>query len=102
MTIDRRWLPAGVGVALLSALLFGLSTPFAKLLLGEIPPLLLAGLLYAGSGLGLSALRLVMPASTGEAPLTRADWPWLAGAVLAGGVAGPVLLLWGLHSTPAS
>src|SRR5262245_13228885 len=95
-------LPAGIGFALLSALLFGLSTPCAKLLLGGIPPLLLAGLLYAGSGLGLTALRLVLPASTGDARLTRADWPWLAGAVFAGGVAGPVLLLWGLRSTLAS
>jgi drug/metabolite transporter (DMT)-like permease len=47
-----KTLPAGVGVAILAAVLFGASTPFAKLLLGEIPPVLLAGLLYLGSGAG--------------------------------------------------
>src|SRR5256885_5761249 len=42
--------------ALAAALLFGASTPFAKLLVGDVPPLLLAGLLYLGSGIGLGAL----------------------------------------------
>jgi len=94
--------PAGVGFAIGSALLFGLSTPCAKVLLGETPPLLLAGLLYAGSGLGLSVAWLAMPVSAYEAPLTRADAPWLAGAVAAGGILGPVLLMSGLRTTPAS
>ena len=44
--------------ALAAAVLFGASTPFAKLLAGDVPPLLLAGLLYLGSGLGLGALLL--------------------------------------------
>lgn len=99
---SRPRLPVGVGFAIASALLFGLSTPCAKLLLGETPPLLLAGLLYAGSGLGLFVTRLLMRASADEAPLTRADVPWLAGAIVAGGILGPVLLMWGLRSTPAS
>lgn len=93
--------PTGVGFAVGSALLFGLSTPCAKVLVGETPPLLLAGLLYAGSGLGLSAAWLAMPASANEAPLTRADAPWLAGAVVAGGILGPVFLMSGLRTTPA-
>jgi drug/metabolite transporter (DMT)-like permease len=85
-----------------SAVLFGLSTPLAKVLLGETPPLLLAGLLYAGSGMGLSIVRFLMPRSLNERPLTRSDLPWLAGAVLAGGVVAPVLLMSGLRATPAS
>src|ERR1700692_1370999 len=48
--------PAGVGFAVLAAVLFGGSAPFAKLLLGGISPVLLAGLLYLGSGLGLTIL----------------------------------------------
>src|SRR5712691_8192326 len=89
-------LPKGVGSALLAALLFGLSTPLAKLLLGELPPLLLAGLLYLGSGIGLTSLRLVRrlrgtPAA-GLAGLAARDVPWLAGAVVFGGLIGPVLL----------
>ena len=72
-----RRVPAGVGFAIASALLFGLSTPFAKLLLGEIAPLLLAGLLYAGSGVGLAVIRLLPPVSADEAPspvLTCPGW----------------------------
>lgn len=45
--------------ALPAAALFGVSTPFAKLLVGHLSPVLLAGLLYLGGGLGLMALRLV-------------------------------------------
>lgn len=89
-----------VASALLAALLFGASTPAAKALVGEIHPVLLAGLLYAGSGAGLSlwlALR-----KERAARLQRADLPWLAGAVLAGGVIGPVLLMIGLASTGAA
>jgi drug/metabolite transporter (DMT)-like permease len=94
-----------IGLALLSAALFGASTPAAKLLLGQISPWLLAGLLYLGSGLGLGgvlAWRRLMGRASAEAALVRADMPWLAGAVLAGGVIGPVLLMTGLAQTPAS
>ncbi|SNB68889.1 Permease of the drug/metabolite transporter (DMT) superfamily [Arboricoccus pini] len=93
-------------VALASAALFGMSMPLAKLLLGGgMDPWLLAGLLYLGAGLGLGLLHLVQRARKGaaaEAPLARGDLPWLALVVLAGGVAGPLLLMIGLTSTPAS
>ena len=90
-----------VAYALAAALLFGASTPAAKLLAGEMPAFLLAGLLYAGSGLGL-ALWIVLRPNASSARLAVADLPWLAGAVLSGGVAGPVLLMLGLAATPAS
>jgi drug/metabolite transporter (DMT)-like permease len=80
---------------LLAAALFGLSAPFAKRLLGELSPQLLAGLLYSGAGLGLSAWRAVRGAPR-EAALKRQDLPALAGVVIAGGVIGPLLLLMGL------
>src|SRR3954462_15388141 len=95
----------GILFALASALLFGASTPFAKLLLGAIDPWMLAGLLYLGSGLGLAALRIgrdVMGRPAAETPLRFADLPWLAGGGLAGGVIGPVLLIIGLTHTSAS
>lgn len=100
----------GIYGALAGALLFGASTPLAKLLIGEIAPVMLAGLLYAGSGLGLAAwwlLRRVTSASPGGTGrsgtgLGRGDYVWLAGAVASGGLAGPVLLMLGLSAVPAS
>ncbi len=95
----------GAPLALASAILFGASTPFAKLLLGDIDPWLLAGLLYAASGLGLAAIvaiRRALGVAIREAPLRRSDLPWLAGVVLFGGMVGPVLLMLGLASTTAS
>lgn len=92
-------------IALAAAALFGLSTPLAKLLIGDISPWLLAGLLYLGSGCGLTILYLVRRYSaggSGEASLTRADLPWLAGTVLFGGILGPFLLLYGLALTDAT
>jgi hypothetical protein len=46
-----------VVLALLSAALFGVSTPAAKALLGEISPTILAGLFYCGAGIGIAVLR---------------------------------------------
>jgi drug/metabolite transporter (DMT)-like permease len=99
----------GIRLALLSALLFGVSTPLAKTLLAGLQPQTLAGLLYLGSGIGLAVFWFVRrrrpePGKEGalEAPLTRRDLPWLAGAIGAGGVIAPVLLLAGLARTPAS
>lgn len=89
--------------ALAAALLFGASTPLAKLLLGQMPPLLLAGLLYLGSGLGLGALllarRLHGGASGADLAVPRRELPWLLGAIAFGGVLGPALLMAGLAQT---
>ena len=90
-----------VAYALAAALLFGASTPAAKFLSGQVPAFLLAGLLYAGSGIGLSLWIALRPRAAAAA-LTRADLPWLAGAVLSGGVAGPVLLMLGLGIVPGA
>lgn len=85
--------------ALASAALFGLSTPFAKLLIGSIDPWLLAGLFYLGSGLGLAVIRVGLARRRAEASVGRADIPWLAGAILFGGIIGPILLMVGLQRT---
>src|SRR4051812_12394057 len=81
--------------ALLAAVLFGLSPPLAKLLMGETNPHLLAGLLYLGSGIGLVVVltgRRWAPAKSDPRPhLKRHEWAWLAGAIFFGGVAAPVL-----------
>ncbi len=93
-------MPSGVVYALSAALLFGLGTPLAKLLLANVHPLMLAALLYLGSGFGLALLRLLRREAT-QLPRGR-EWWWLAGAVAAGGVAGPVLLMLGLSGFSAS
>jgi drug/metabolite transporter (DMT)-like permease len=91
--------------ALISAALFGLSTPAAKALIGSLHPAMLAGLLYCGAGLGIAVLRRTWPSIVSRAPevsLSRAELPWLAGAIAAGGVLGPLLLMIGLARTDAA
>ncbi len=96
----------GPAFALLAAVLFGFSTPVAKLLLGNLPPVLLAALLYLGSGIGLGSWllfrRFVGTQVAREAGLSRRDLPWLASAIVCGGIVAPILLLIGLSFTPAS
>jgi drug/metabolite transporter (DMT)-like permease len=91
--------------ALVSAALFGVSTPAAKLLIGSMQPAMLAGLLYCGAGIGIAGLRALRAAVLSErteAAVSRADLPWLAGAIAAGGIVGPLLLMAGLTTTEAS
>ncbi|WP_240642284.1 DMT family transporter [Microbacterium sulfonylureivorans] len=90
----------GVQAAIASAVLFGAGTPFAKLLLGEVSPWLLAGLLYTGSGLGLTVWRLMRRAP--RVRIERREVLPLVGAVFFGGMAAPVLLMVGLANMPAS
>jgi drug/metabolite transporter (DMT)-like permease len=90
-------------MALLSAVLFGISTPLAKWLMGDgIDPWLLAALLYTGCGAGLGIIYLVNRSSTAEASLTRTDLPRLIILILAGGVVAPVLMMWGLARSAAA
>jgi len=96
-------LDRGIASALAAAVMFGASTPLAKRLISEIDPWMLAGVLYLGSGVGLALLRFLRRAtSSTPALLRREDRPWLALAILAGGVVGPVLMMSGLARTAAS
>ena len=103
--LSRSPLWPGVLLALASAVLFGVSTPLAKVLLGSTDPQLLAGLLYLGAGIGLAigqAGRSVLGIRASEAPLRRADMPWLIAIVMFGGVIGPLFLMFGLARTSAA
>jgi drug/metabolite transporter (DMT)-like permease len=96
---------AAIAYALISAALFGISTPAAKVLVGSVAPGVLAGLLYCGAGIGVAVLRKLILSLTGRAPetaISRAEIPWLAGAVAAGGIVGPLLLMVGLARTEAT
>jgi drug/metabolite transporter (DMT)-like permease len=95
----------GAPLAILSAILFGVSTPLSKVLLDTVDPQLLAGLLYLGAGIGLAIMhagRAFFGIPAREAPLRRADAPWLSAVVMFGGVLGPLLLMLGLDRTTAS
>lgn len=85
--------------ALGAAALFGASTPLAKLLGLNLSPILLAGLLYLGSGVGLTLVRLIRDRRWQPSGLTASEWPWLIGAIAFGGVLGPVALMFGLTLT---
>jgi drug/metabolite transporter (DMT)-like permease len=90
--------------ALLAALFFGASAPVSKLLLGDVPPVLMAAFLYLGSGAGISLIKLYQRFSRNqkEAGIKRPDVGWLAGAIISGGILAPILLMLSLKNTPAS
>src|SRR5512138_1437360 len=90
--------------ALLAALFFGASAPISKLLLGNVPPVLMAAFLYLGSGTGISLIKLYqrLMRHQKEAGIRRPDVGWLAGAILSGGILAPILLMISLKNTPAS
>lgn len=94
--------------ALIAAALFGATTPLAKILLGRLSPLMVAGLFYLGSGIGLGLgialrrLRRTARERRDQSRMPAVEMPWLLGAIAAGGVAGPALLMLGLAATPAA
>ena len=90
--------------ALLAALFFGASAPISKLLLGDVPPILMAAFLYLGSGTGISLIKLYQRFSRNqkEAVIKRPDVGWLAGAIISGGILAPILLMISLKNTSAS
>jgi drug/metabolite transporter (DMT)-like permease len=99
-------LPRAAWAALGAATLFGASTPFAKQMVGQGSGLafafLLAGLLYLGSGLGLTLTRLLRDRGWKSVDMPAQDWPWWVAALVFGGVLGPLLLMVGLSHTTAS
>lgn len=94
----------GIAMALASAALFGLTPVLAKPLLPGMNLFLASGLMYAGAG-ALMALYSVQARLSGrsrEKPLRGKDLPWLTLAVFCGGIAGPVLLMFGLARVGAA
>jgi len=95
----------GPACAIAAAVLFGISTPVSKLLLGEIDPVLVAALLYLGSGFGLMIVLVSVARAVRtdrELRFGTRDLPWLIGGILAGGVIAPIVLLVSLASVPAA
>lgn len=88
--------------AVVAAVLFGASTPLAKLLVSDVSPVLLGGLLYLGSGVGLGLFRMVRDKGWKASGLQVGEWPWLLASILFGGVLGPVALMYGLTAASGS
>jgi len=90
--------------ALAAAIFFGASAPIAKLLLGDIAPIFLAAFLYLGSGTGIALVKWTQRTrlKDTEASINRTDIGWLAGAIIAGGIIAPIVLMISLQNTPAS
>jgi drug/metabolite transporter (DMT)-like permease len=88
-------------LALASALLFGAATPASKLLLDSLEPFQLAGLLYVGAAFGMVPVVARERRAAAPLHLDRANGARLLGAVVFGGVLGPVLLLAALRLTLA-
>src|SRR6476659_8260941 len=93
--IPRR----GAVRCLAAAVLFGAAAPAASELAGEMPTLVLAGLLYLGAAMA------VLPSVLRHRPdrqSIRRGWRLLVLAVVFGGALGPVLLVAGLARIPAA
>ena len=90
--------------ALLAALFFGASAPLSKLLLIDVPPVLMAAFLYLGSGTGISLVKLAQRRTSNgrEAGIKAPDVKWLTGAIVSGGILAPIILMVSLQTTPAS
>ena len=88
---------APIGWCLAAAALFGASPPLAKALLARVHPIQMAGLLYLG------AAAAVLPFSLRGGSVARLRQPrhlaYLAGAVVAGGVVGPLLFVAALSAS---
>ena len=90
--------------ALLAAALYAISTPVSKLLLQDVAPTMMAGLLYLGAGTGMFVLGVVrrgIKQLPREQHLTRRDLPYTVGMVLLD-IAAPICLMVGLTRTTSA
>lgn len=96
---------SSITMAILAAILFGVSAPLSKALLGSVQPTVLASLLYFGCGLGVLVFKFTKTLfikEKKESGISKKDIPWLAGVILTGGVAAPIILMFSLKATPAA
>jgi len=92
-------------LAVLAAALYSLTSPFLKFFLSDIPPTLMAALLYLGAGVGVLILMIIRGAVGGgktETHIAKSDFPYVMGMV-ALDIAAPILFMYGLeNSNPAT
>lgn len=104
MDIEKIKTTRAIGFAVAAAALYALSSPFSKLLLSEVSPMMLAAFLYLGAGIGIGIvsiiLKLLGKAET-EQPLTKKELPYTIAMVLLD-IAAPILLMFALTMTTAA
>lgn len=103
-TLENNRSGRAILFALLAAVLFGICSPASKILLDDLPPTLLAALLYLGAGLGMLLVRLagsVGKRERTEAKMTRKELPYAAAMILLD-IGAPIFLMVGLTMTNAS
>lgn len=90
--------------AILAAALYAISSPFSKVLLNKVPPVMMAGLLYLGAGIGMSIIGLYRY-KTGklkkEMRITRKELPFTVAMVILD-ISAAVLLMIGLNMTTSA
>ena len=86
-----------IAYAVLAAVLYALSTPVSKILMSEIPPSFLAGILYLGAGIGMIPISLIKRFRR----IGRTDLPYIIGMVVLD-IAAPVFLMIALSKTYAA
>lgn len=98
----KKW--QAIGFAVLAAALYGISAPTSKALLKELPPTLMAALLYLGAGLGMlliNALQVMTKKVKSEATMTKKEMPFVVGMILLD-IAAPLFLMIGLTKTTSA
>jgi drug/metabolite transporter (DMT)-like permease len=93
-----------VFTAILAAALFGISAPVSKLLLAEIPPALMAALLYLGAGAGMLIVHIAKETRNKErieARISRRDMPFVIGMIILD-ILAPVCMMTGLSMTTSA
>jgi drug/metabolite transporter (DMT)-like permease len=104
LTFQNSKSAQAVAMAVLAAALYGVSAPVAKLLLVEIPPTLMAALLYLGAGFGMAIILVVRGLSRAkqtEAKITSRELPYVVGMIVLD-IMAPIFLMLGLSMTTAS
>lgn len=104
MKEEKRGTARAVSFAVAAAALYALNAPFSKLLLTDVPPMMLAAFLYLGAGAGIglmTGIRRMCRKSGTELPLTKKELPYTLAMVLLD-IAAPVFLMFGLSRTAAA
>lgn len=84
--------------AILAAALYAINIPISKILLLQVPPAMMAALLYLGAGLGLFICGLFSKKSAENEPLTKHELPYTLAMIFLD-ILAPIFLMLGVKLT---